>query len=377
MNNVFLLILFCIINIGSFGTEVPFEQSEDREAYLLDDGNIRISETFKWSGPTKELILNDFSKDIKRDSIVIENEEIEDIIFSLRNNENKDSKDYYKGREVQYQNETYKLLSLSPLIIERIHDGQTIINPVGEMVVEPSKSKVHTNKIRIVSRNPMEKLNLSYEYNGINWQKVYNVNLDSESLENIVILKNNTNKKLENLRLNYSPEKSIDINLDPYVEKKIDLWKKNIKVEKKYLYRTSSNASHPNIKLNILGERMHSGTNVRVIEEKRYIGSMVSKESDGSLNLDGITDNKLDITKTNNVLQFGEKFSRNSVEVSIKNYKNKSVTLEFIYDELPEKWYEMKSIVPYTMKKNEVIFQVIVPANSRKKVNFSYIMEKI
>lgn len=377
MNKFFLLILLCIINIASLGTEIAFEQSEDREAYLLDDGNIRINETFKWSGPTKELILNDFSKDIKRESIVIENEEIEDIIFSLRNNENEDSKDYYKGREVQYQNETYKLLSLSPLIIERVHDGKIIINPVGEMVVEPSKSKIRKNKIRIVSRNPMERLNLSYEYDGINWQKIYNVNLDNESLENIVVLKNSTSKSLKNLRLNYGPEKSIDINLDPYVEKKIDLWKRDIKIEKRYLYRTSSNASHPNIKLNILGERMHSGTSVRVIEGKRYIGSMLSKESDGSLNLDGITDNKIDITKTNDVLQFGEKFSRNSVEVSIKNYKNKSVTLEFIYDELPEKWYEMKSKVPYEMKKNEVTFQVIVPANSRKKVKFSYIMEKI
>ena len=377
MKKNFLLILLCIINIASLATEIAFEQSEDREAYLLDDGNIRINETFKWNGPTKELTLNDFSKDIKRDSIVIENEEIEDIIFSLRNNENEDSKDYYKGKEVQYQNETYKLLSLSPLIIERVYDGKTIINPVGEMVVKPSKSKSHNNKIRIVSRNPMERLNLSYEYDGIHWQKVYSVNLDNESLENIVVLKNTTSKRLENLRLNYGPEKSIDINIDPYVEKKIDLWKRSIKVEKRYLYRTSTNAAHPNVKLNILGEKMHSGTNVRIIEGKRYIGSMISTESDGPLNLEGITDNKVDIIKTNDVLQFGEKFSRNSVDVSIKNYKNKSVTLEFIYDELPEKWYEMKSKVPYEMKKNEVVFQVIVPANSRKKVNFSYIMEKI
>lgn len=377
MNRIFLFILLCIINIVSLGAEIAFEQSEDREAYLLDGGRIRINETFKWNEPSKELILNDFSTDIKRESIVIENEEIEDVIFSLRNNENEGSNDYYKGREVQYQEEVYKLLSLAPLIIERVRDGKIIINPVGEMVVEPSKSKSHQNKIRIVSRSPIERLNLSYEYDGINWQKAYIVNLDNESLENIVVLKNSTSKKFKNLRLNYGPEKSIDINLDPYVEKKIDLWKRNIKVEKVYLYRASTDASHPNVKLNISGEKMHAGTNVRVIEGKRYIGSMVSKDTDGPLSLDGITDNKIDITKTNDELKFGNKFSRNSVEVSIKNYKSESVTLEFVYDELPEKWYEMKSEVPYEMKKNEIIFQVIVPANSRKKVNFSYIMEKI
>lgn len=376
MNRILLLILICIISTVNFGAEINFRHGGMREAHLLDGGRVRISETFELNRPSKEITLNDFSTDIKRDSLVIENEEIEDIIFSI-NNSSSDSKDYYKGREVHYKDQKYTLLSLTPLIIERKSDGKVVINPTGEVVILPAEEEAHKNRVRVVGKNPMEKLNLSYEYEGMEWQKVYNINLDTHSLENIVILKNTTSKKFENLNLSYGTKKSVHLNLDPNVEKKIDLWKKNIKVEKKYLYRVSEGNTHPNVRLNIEGERVHSGTNVRIIEGRRYIGNMTSKEHNGVLSLDGITDNKIDIVKKDEELKFGEKFSRNSVDVSIKNYKNETVILEFIYDELPEKWYEMKSELPYEVRKGEIVFQVIIPANSRSRVNFSYIMEKI
>ena len=374
-----LWILICIIILGTnlFGVEVEFEQGTEKEAQLLDGGRVRISEAFKLEKPSKEVTINDFSEDVRMESIVVENEEIEDIIFSVKKGGLGRIESRYLGKEVVYNKEKYTLLSLTPLIIEKKNDGKIIINPSGEMEVDAIETVDRRNKVKITGKKPMEKLKLSYEYDELQWRKIYSLNIDTKTLENVVILKNDTSRDLRNVTLNLGLDQNKQLNLEPYAEKKLDVWKREIKLQKTYSYKVSTDANHPEIILTIKGEQLQEGTDVRVIKDGRYIGNILSLEEEKDLKFKGLVDNSLDIVKENTELKFGEKFSRNSIEISMKNYKKEAVLLEVVYDELPEKWHEMKSDLPYEIKKEGILFKICVPGNSRKNLNFSYIMEKI
>ena len=131
------------------------------------------------------------------------------------------------------------------------------------------------------------------------------------------------------------------------------------------------------MELKVLGEKLSGKSSASIIENGRYIGEMASEDSRGQLSFQGLIERRVDIGKKVAELKFGEKLSRNSVDFSIKNYKAEKVVVKIIYDELPQRWYEMKSPVPYEVSEKGIEFTIVVPANSRKEVNFSYIMEKI
>ena len=371
------ILLFMMLSTATLSVNLEFDDGQSRKVQLLDGGGVRISESFKWETSSKEVVLNDFPEDIKRESLVVENKEIGDTVFSIRKTDRKSIEEKYRGKEVNYKGEKYLLLSLTPIIIERKTDGKVVINPGSEIEMQPVGKTIRRNSVKIMGENPMKELKLSYEYDSLKWQKIHNLNLDTGTLEDMVILKNFGERDLENLELAYGRQNRFHLSLEPQVEKKLDVAKKNIKVEKTYSYKTSEDVSHPELNLLVTGASMSSGSSVRVIEEGKYIGSMVSVAADDSLGFKGILESRLDIKKDSRELRFGDKLSRNSVDISIKNYKNQGVLVRVVYDELPKRWYEMKSEVPYEITQEGIVFKIPVAANSRKNINFSYIMEKI
>lgn len=371
------ILLFMILSSVTFGVNLDFGDGESRKVQLLDGGRVRISESFKWENPSKEVVLKDFPEDIKRESLVVENEDIGDTVFSIRKTDRKSIEEQYRGREVIYANEKYTLLSLTPLIIERKRDGRVVINPPSQIEMEPVEESIQRNSVRIIGENPMKELNLSYEYESLKWQKIHNLNLDRRFLEDMVIFKNSGERSLRDMELIYGRQGRVNLSLESQVEKKVDLAKKDIEVEKFYSYRSSEEASHPELNLKVTGAKLSEGSSVRVIEGGRYIGSMVAKEGNDSLEFDGIVEERVEIKSSTKELRFGEKLRRRSVDISIKNYRGDTALVRVVYDELPKKWYEMKSDLPYEITKEGIVFNVPVGANSRKNLKFSYIMEKI
>jgi len=366
-----------ILSTVTLSVNLEFGDGGSRKIQLLDEGRVRISESFKWKTPSKEVVLKGFPEDIKRESLVVENEEIGDTVFSIRKSDKKSIEEQYRGRKVSYNGEKYTLLSLTPLIIERNRDGRVVINPASEIEMEPVEERITRNSVKIMGENPMNELNLSYEYGSLKWQKIHNLNLDRGTLEDMVIFKNAGERSLKDLELTYGRQERLNLSLAPQVEKKVDVAKKNIETEKVYFYRSSEGATHPELNLTVTGAKMSEGSSVRVIEDGRYIGSMVSTGDEDSLGFKGILEERVEIKKDIKELRFGEKLSRRSVGISIKNYRSDSAVVRVIYDELPQKWYEMKSEFPYEITKEGIIFNVPVAANSRKNLKFSYIMEKI
>lgn len=371
------ILLFMILSNLTFSINLEFGDGGSRKIQLLDEGRVRISESFKWETPSKEVVLKGFPEDIKRESLVVENEDIGDTVFSIRKSDKKSIEEQYRGRDVSYSGEKYTLISLTPLIIERKRDGRVVINPASQIEMEPVEESIERNSVRIMGENPMKELNLSYEYGSLKWQKIHNLNLDRRFLEDMVIFKNTGERSLRELELNYERQESFKLSLEPQVEKKVDVAKRSIDVEKVYFYRSSEEMDHPELNLTVTGAKMPNGSSVRVIEGGRYIGSMVSAGDEDSLEFQGIIEERVDIKKEIKELRFGEKLSRRSVDISIKNYRSDSALVRVVYDELPKKWYEMKSEVPYEITKEGIVFNVPVAANSRKNLKFSYIMEKI
>ncbi len=371
------ILLFMILSSLSFGVNLDFGDGGSRRIQLLDGGRVRISERFKWEDPAKEVILKDFPEDIRRESLVVENEDIGDTVFSIRKTDKKSIEEQYRGREVIYNNEKYTLLSLTPLIIERKRDGRVVINPPSQIEMEPVEESVQRNSVRIIGENPMKELSLSYEYESLKWQKIHNLNLDRRFLEDMVIFKNSGERILRDMELTYGRQGKFNLSLEPQVEKKVELAKKDIEVEKYYSYISSEGVDHPELNLKVTGAKLSEGSSVRVIEGGRYIGSMVARENDESLEFEGIVEERVDIKTDTKELRFGEKLRRRSVEISIKNYRSDIALVSVVYDELPKRWYEMKSDLPYEITKEGIVFNVPVGANSRKNLKFSYIMEKI
>ena len=369
--------LFLFLSMTSFGMEVDFLEGKDRKIQLLDRGRVRVNETFLLKSPTKEVTFNNFPENIKRESLVVENQGILDTVFSIRKTDKKSIETSYIGREVEYQDEKYNLLSLSPLIIERQRDGRVIINPESEIAMKAIEGDSRGNTLKVIGEDPIQELKVSYEYDKLKWQKMYNLNLDSRSFEDVIVLKNDTNRDFEDLDLIYGRIHKVSIDLGAHVEKKLDISQKNVKIETSYIYRSSQAAEHPHMELKVLGEKLSGKSSASIIENGRYIGEMASKDSRGQLSFQGLIERRVDIGKKVAELKFGEKLSRNSVDFSIKNYKAEKVVVKIIYDELPQRWYEMKSPVPYEVSEKGIEFTIVVPANSRKEVNFSYIMEKI
>ncbi len=371
------ILLLMLLSRLAFGIDLEFGDGGSRKIQLLDEGRVRIRESFKWETPSKEVVLKGFPEDIRRESLVVENEDIGDTVFSIRRSDRKSVEEQYRGREVSYGGEKYTLISLNPLIIERKRDGRVVINPASQIEMEPVEESIKRNSVRIMGENSMKELNLSYEYGSLKWQKVHNLNLDRGFLEDMVIFKNTGERSLRDLELTYERQDKFNLSLEPQVEKKVDVAKRSIKVEKVYSYRSSQGMEHPELNLTVTGAKMSEGSSVRVIEGGRFIGSMVAKGSGDSLEFDGIIEERVDIKNDSKELRFGEKLSRRSVDISIKNYRSDRALVRVVYDELPQKWYEMKSELPYEITKEGIVFNVPVAANSRKNLKFSYIMEKI
>lgn len=369
--------LFLFLSMTSLGMEVDFLEGKDRNIQLLDNGRVRVNETFQLKTPAKEVTFSNFPENIRRESLVVENQGILDTVFSIRKTDKKSIETSYSGREVEYQDEKYTLLSLSPLIIERQRDGRIIINPESEIAMNAIEEDDRGNTLKVIGKDSIEELKISYEYEKLNWQKMYNLNLDSRSFEDVVILKNDTNRDFQDLDLIYGRAHNVSINLGAHVEKKLDISQKNVKIETSYIYRSSQAAEHPQMKLKVIGEKLSGKSSVSIIEDGRYIGEMASEDKRGQLSFQGLIERRVEIGKNAEELKFGEKLSRNSVDFSIKNYKSEKVVVKIVYDELPQRWYEMKSPVPYEVSERGVEFTVVVPANSRREVKFSYIMEKI
>lgn len=369
--------IFLALSMALYGQEVEFSEGLDKRMELLEGGQVRIGEVYRWDDPSQEVVLMGFPEEINRETLVLKSSGISDVVFSIRKNDRNSLEKKYQGTEVSYGGEAYTLLSLNPVIIERKSDGRVLINPNSEIEISAGPESDRRNSLRIRGINPMKELRLSYEYDNLKWHKRYNLNLDKKILEGIVVLQNSTNENLDHLSLSYSRGNEHLVDLGAKTEKKIDVSSKGVRVEKDYIYVASKKERNPDMEIKMIGENLSSGSMVNITEGGDLLGVAKVQNSEGSTSFEGLAETRVDVDRRDENLRFGEKLSRNTVKFSIKNYKEEGVIVKVLYDELPEKWYEMNSKYPYELTKDGVVFNVAVPANSRGQVEFSYIMEKI
>jgi len=415
-----LLILFCVMSLGSFGKSVERVLQKDVKVYPTRT-HVKEKLLLKEDGKSNEIRYVDVSKGLDLSTISLEGAKLNgsDLIFKNRGNilEN------YKNEIVKVEKDgvirEYKLLDTkNGLLFEDLATGSYVIGYDGRLLL-PKKDILGKDTLIISAENIKDRVALSYGLNGINWNVSHTLNEDTNKLESWAKITNHLDRDMKDINLTLyigktranfyrgRPEmamaKSSDMaykapkksNTNDYIEykipNKVNLHKgavKNLKLEenrvslkKKYRYYSTSydkNADKIYLIKNLGNKIIPSGRfffvkNNIVIGETNldFIGKKEEKEL-----LFGKTFN---INVEKKILKNRKKSSKElerEFEFTIKNRSKEKVQLEFIFNQLPINHKKLKSNAQYKKEGNNLLkYNIKLKPLKEEKIRISYIEE--
>lgn len=367
-----VILLLVAISLSLQALEIEYSDINSRRFELLEDGDIRITE--RVVAKNEKVIIKNIPVEIERDSLVYDINKVRDAVFYLEGDSSR-----LEGSKVEYEGEEYIISSMLPLIIERARDGKVVINPSKEIVIAPSRIKGNTLIINL--EECITELSYSYKIDGLRWWNSYILDIDRDILETNLIIKSDLSSNIENISLetrgSMAPsslgEGKDKLSLKKMTENNYKVGRSLEKLEKKYVYTSSSDKEHPQIAVE-LGREVRD-IEVVVLEDNRYIGNdslkkLVEDRSE-------LREELIDMEREKGSLEIGLGITKESRSFKIKNYKKDAVKVKLIYDELPSRWSELRSKVDYILEGEKVVFEILIPGNSRREVEFFYIQEKV
>ncbi|WP_319370213.1 hypothetical protein [uncultured Ilyobacter sp.] len=367
-----MVYLFAATSI--YCSELDFAQGVKCELMLQPEGQIRVREVFVPRQSEKEMVINNFSMDVDRNSIVVESENIGEFVFyGFPKNDNYLS----SGRTVFYKGEEHKLISSNPMIIENLKSGEVIINPGGEIRIK-SATKEKGNALILRDDKKILDAKINYTLGGLTWSEEYNLYLDENRVKKNIVIKNYSDKKFENVlvRLPDGDDFLDRFDLNPFTDVNKNIFDKRASISKNFIYLESREKRNPELSLAVGGLNLDSSDKVKVFDEKGYLGQFTGMDKNGELQVKGLFDRDIQVESSEVEKHLGTRLKQRKVSYSIKNYKKEAVILKIFYDKLPEKWNELRSEEVYEMIGKTPVFTLEIPGNSRKDMKFSFIEEK-
>ncbi len=358
-----------------YGEEVNFDSGRSKRAELLNSGRIRISEEYDLKGNTSKLLINNFPSEVDRKSLTLSGVTMESLVFSMGATSTESLERQLKGKKVIGRDKKYEVVSLTPIILKDLENKKLIFNPNFQFEVAGDEIELGS-ALDIRVKEGKDKLTLGYEYKNLYWDNKYELNLDDKTIFDMLILRNNTEYDVKNLVISYN-ELNTNIDLLAKTEGIVKGEGRKVTIKKDYRYRSSQGGENPNLDIHLKESNGYFEGSIRVSKNGRYIGNGIIKVVSDGMVVKGLKDKKIAIRRDESQLNFGKKLGRRDVQFSIENNSSEEILIEIIYDDLPKKWYELKSKAPYSLGKNEVVFKVKVPANDITQIKFSYITENI
>jgi len=434
MKRIIVLGLLGISMIG-FGYNSTSNETKEL-ALTIYNGNFAVVKEMRELNLNKnDEIINykDVAKEIEEDSIIVEGVNILELNYEYDLASRRQMLKKYLGEKIYIKDEEikkeYKLLSVdNGIVVEDIKTEEILLDPEGQIILPRlnEKLKVKPALIWKIEKNNFENhLNISYITKKIDWEANYVLNLKNTKLNLIgwVNIQNNSGKSYENTKLKlvagevkrviekpemiryatmkkgvsldnqFTEEAFFDYhiyNLDRKTtlknqqSKQIKFIKVNdINYKKYYLY--SNNQKDVNVMIefensskNSLGIPLPKGK-IKVYKEQNNISEFVGedeinhtpREDKIKLNIG----NAFDVKATCKELKYKKLSNRSyekEIEYEVKNHKDEEIIIELQYN-LYGDWEMLKTTNNYKKEDNrKIIFNIVVPSNGVKKVNFNY-----
>jgi hypothetical protein len=368
------LIIYLLIAISIYGSEVDFTKGRNGQLLLLPRGEIRVRENFVPDQPGKKVVINNLNNDVEMDSIVVEGSDIYELTI-----QNQSDNGTLKGIIGEYKGENYRLISTSPLTIENLNSGDMIINPLGELKFK-SLNKKNEISATLLGKKDISEIALNYDLAGLNWEMEYSLYLNKNEVRKEFLIKNNSKKNFENILVVFSNVNEVNdfgrFDLKSFMEIKKNVFTEKRKIIKNYIYSESKSGKHPELTLEVEGVDIETFDKIKIFDENGYLGDFKIIDKNGEFHIGGILEDKIHVEHSESEKSLGIRLKQRKIKYVIKNYKKEAAFIKVIYDKLPEKWNELRSDRDYEVVNKKAVFILKLPANSREEINFSFIEEK-
>lgn len=365
------LIIYLLIAVSLYGSQVDFSQGEKGKLILLPQGEVRIIEDFVPDQPGKEVVINNLDSGVDMDSLVVEGEEISELIV-----QGGAENGYTVGK---YRGEEFRLISVVPLIIENLESREVLINPSEEIKFKSLKN-ANNLSLSITGEKSISNIRLNYNMEGLKWEREYSLYLNKGEMRKGFFIENSSGRNFKNIlpvfsRVNENANLSrIDLENNMKIKRNLSREKKGI--VKSYVYKENIGERYPKLNLEIDGVDMDTSDKIKVFDGDGYLGEFKGENENRKLRIGGISEDQIQVESYETEKNLGMRLKQKKVNYLIKNYKKETAVLKIIYDKLPKKWNELRSDIDYEIVEKTVVFTIKIPANSRKEIKISFIEEK-